>query len=352
MEIRIITIHSIHNFGSVLQAYALQKFLLNSGYSVEVIDYRPTYLDQGRKKWRTYLGRLLNLRSYFKRKKKFNDFIGNNIKTTPKCFFHFNELYQLDRSSIVFIAGGDQLWNDYHFSGQDESFKLTFVNKGTKMAFGTSMGRDNYSKPEIDNLINKVKDFKFIGLREKSSVQFLIESKYKNIKHVVDPVLLLDIKEYENILIEPKLSKKYVVVYLVKKSKLLDQIIKYIRDNFDYEIVHICGFVKKCDNDHFEKHSGPQEILGYIKNAEMIISGSYHATLFSIYFNKQFVSLLPHENTNARIIELLKMIGLFHRIIRHTDDLSKISQIINYATANSIIKNFIDDSKSDLLSNL
>ena len=75
MKCSIATIHHIHNFGSVFQAYALQQFLEDSGYDTELIDYRPAYYDAGKKKLRTFLGKLLNARAYLVRKHKFENFI-------------------------------------------------------------------------------------------------------------------------------------------------------------------------------------------------------------------------------------------------------------------------------------
>lgn len=348
MKVYIITIHSIHNFGSVLQAYSLQKFLLDNGYNVKIIDYRPAYFNSGRNRFKTFLGKFLNYSAFIKRRKKFNSFISKFMVLTEKCYKEINELKSLNGLADVFIAGGDQLWNNYHFCGRDPAFKLQFAAKGVKIAFGTSMGRDQYSSDEISELISSVHDFKFIGLRERSSVELLKSGGYINVEHVNDPVLLIEKGIFESIAIKPNINK-YALIYLVDKSPLLDAIVDYISDNLDLKIVHVCGFRKKCRCDYFLKDSGPEEILGLLIHADFIISASFHATLFSILFNKNFVSLLPHENTNARITELLDLVGLKSRIITNEKNLGVISKPINFEETNKVVEYFCKKSKKTLL---
>jgi hypothetical protein len=347
MKVKIITIHSIHNFGSVFQASALQQFLTNEGYDVEIIDYRPRYLDSGRNSLKTYVGRLLNYGAYISRKKKFDTFISNYMALTDDEYKNFDELKSLDNTADVFITGGDQLWNDYHFSGRDAAFKLTFVSEGEKVAFGTSMGRDNYTDDEINALLPSIHDYKFVGLREKSSVDFLKNCGLEKVEHVMDPVMLLDKSFFEKAAIKPKIEK-YALLYLVDKTPQLDEVVDYITKNLGLKIVHVCGFRKKCRCDYFIKDSGPEEILGLLINAEFVISASFHATLFSVFFNKNFVSLLPNENTNARISEFLDLVGLKQRIVTNDKHLEVISKPVNYERVNIVVKEFSENSKSTL----
>jgi len=132
VKIKIITIHCIHNFGSVFQASALQRFLIDNGYDVEIIDYHPAYFTSGRNKIRTYIGRLMNYGAYNRRKRKFDRFKLQHMELTNTNYKEFEELKHNDNAADIFIAGGDQLWNDYHFSGRDPAFKLAFITKGKK----------------------------------------------------------------------------------------------------------------------------------------------------------------------------------------------------------------------------
>ena len=105
-------------------------------------------------------------------------------------------------------------------------------------------------------------------------------------------------------------------VYLVTPSPLLEEAIGYLSGRLGLKVVLCSGFSKKCRCDVFLKDLGPDEILSYIVNASFVLSGSFHATVFSILFGKRFATLLPDEKTNERIEDLLSCSGLPDRIIR------------------------------------
>lgn len=345
MNVHIITIHHIHNFGSVFQAYCLQKYLQDLGYNVDIIDYRPSYYNSGRNKLKSLIGKLLNLKSFINRKRKYDTFIKNNDVLSRKTFFNMEQLQaEYKHSNDLFIAGGDQLWNSFHPCGKDDAYKLLFTNSSHKMAIGTSLGRNNQSTKELNELSKKIELFESIFLREKSTVDTL--SKYIKIpcKHVIDPVGLLNVDELKKMAIKPHGLKPYAVMYLADSGELLDKSIECLSKEMGLKIVHICGFRKKCCCDIFEKDTGPQELLGYILDADFVISASFHATMFSIIFNKPFATLLPNIQTNERIEGLLKYFGLENRIIKNLEDLGQLKEVIDFAPVNAKLEQFRSES--------
>ncbi len=349
MKCSIITIHHIHNFGSIFQAYSLQQFLQQAGYEVELIDYRPAYYDRGRSPLKTFVGRVMNLSPYLTRKKKFEKFLLRRDKLSDKRFTTLEELTAYyEESGNVFIAGGDQLWNNYHPCGNDDAYKLTFTN-GKKIAYGTSMGRDNFSDSELRALADKVQEFEDIMLREQSTVAQLGNYTDIPVRHVIDPVGLLDVEEFEKLAVKPAISEPYAVMYLADSGELLDEAVELLSKKLGLKIVHICGFRKKCYCDYFEKDSGPEEILGYIRHADFVLSASFHATMFSVLFNKQFATLLPGTQTNARINDILRYVGLEDRIIKSKEELLNLEKTIDYAKVNPIVDGFREQSKKALL---
>ncbi|NME63971.1 polysaccharide pyruvyl transferase family protein [Clostridium cadaveris] len=351
MNLYIITLHSIHNFGSIFQALALQEYLKKQNFDVKIIDYRPEYNLIGKNKLMTGLGKILNYKSYKRKFDKFNDFIEQNIILTPRIVSYLElEKHFLDKKG-VFITGGDQLWNPYHYCGNDKAFRLTFTDCN-KVAFGTSLGKSEFTVEEVSNLLPDLKEYKNIGVRELSSVDLLKKNGLNNIEHVCDPVLLLD-KEYYRNLIGPRIIKeKYVLVYLADKSELLDHCLDYVKTKYKLKVIHACGFRKKFNYDYIIKDEGPTDILNLLINAEYVISASFHATLFSLMFNKKFISLLPNKNTNARIIELLRFVGLENRIIKEEKDIDIISQDISFKDSNIILDNLVRSSKEFLMNSI
>ena len=349
MNCSIITIHHIHNFGSVLQAYALYRFLKDNGYNVQTIDYRPPYYDSGKNSLKTHLGKLLNLRAYHTRKKKFERFIREYNRLTERSFASLEALasaYKNDRD--LFIAGGDQLWNNYHPCGNDDAYKLTFT-QGKKLAYGTSMGRDNFEESELAALGKKVDDFSHVMLREAITVPMLAPYTKANVSHVIDPVGLLNPEHFKQIAKKPDIKESYAVMYLSDAGEVLDAAIEHLSQKMGLKIVHICGFRKKCYCDLFEKSAGPEEILGYILYADFVLSASFHATMFSLLFNKEFATLLPGAKTNARIEDVLKNVGLAHRILHTVDDLGELDRTIDFTEANHRIAALRERSAQMLL---
>ena len=350
---KIITIHHIHNFGSVFQAWALKEYLVKLGHEVEIIDYRPSYYEKGRNLFKTIVSKIVFALPYLKRKKKFDRFIVSRSNLTDRVFKSREELVEYYRESCnLFIAGGDQLWNDYHPCGNDDCYKLNFVDTNLKIAYGTSMGRNDYSESELKKLSEEVSSFASIMLREQSTVELL--SGYTNVpvSHVIDPVGLIDLSAYEDVLVKPEITEPYAVMYLADSSDLLDRAVSVLSKKLGLKIVHICGFKKKCYCDILEKDIGPEEILGYIKFADFVISASFHATMFSLLFNKQFATLLPGEKTNARIEDLLEKVKLSERIIKNSDDISVIEKTINFDKSNDIIARFAEESRALLASSI
>ena len=353
MKCSIATIHHIHNFGSVFQAYALLQFLEDNGYDAELIDYRPAYYDAGKKKIRTLAGKLLNVRAYLSRKRKFENFIKTYDKLSARRFKTFEDLVAYDGDADrVLIAGGDQLWNNYHPCGRDDAYKLTFAGQGKKIAYGTSMGRDNFADQELATLAGKVQDFEAIMLRERSGVTQLSRHGITNACHVIDPVGLLDVDVFRKMAKKPDIKEPYAVMYLADFSPLLDKAIEKLSREMGLKIVHICGFKKKCYCDVFAKDVGPEEILGYILYADFVLSASFHATMFSLMFNKPFATLLPGTKTNARIEDILSYVGLSNRILRTVEDVAQLARTIDYDPVNAIMNQFRLESQQKLLNAL
>lgn len=350
MKLNILTIHHIHNFGSVFQAYGLQRFLQEEGYDTKVIDYRPAYYNAGRNKLKTLAGKALNLGPYLTRKRKFEKFIASHMNLSKKKACTQGDLKdQFEDCDEVFIAGGDQLWNNYHPCGNDDVYKLAFARRGRKLAYGTSMGRDNFTEEELEDLAAKTGDFQCIMLREKSTVGMLQAHTAVPVCHVIDPVGLLAPEAFDALALKPAIKEPYAVMYLADSGPLLDKAISMLSQKMGLKIVHICGFRKKCYCDSFEKDVGPEEILGYIRHADFVLSASFHATMFSLLFGKQFATLLPDTHTNARIQDLLNFVGLSERIIRDEQSVTCLDYKIDYAPVNEKLCRFREYSRKCLL---
>ena len=348
LKIRIITIHDIPNFGSVFQGYALCRYLISQGYTdTEIIDYSPKYYNKNN--IRSLIGKLLNYKAYKSRAKKFRCFIEKYLPLTKKHFTKISQLERFDFSADVYIAGGDQLWNVYHDSGRDDAYKLTWVKAGKKISYATSMGQTGFTQNELEQLAEKILDFSAISVREKSSTQMLSKVGVRSVQ-CVDPVFLLDPSEYKKF-IKPINQPRYLLVYLVTPSELLESCISYLSKKHGLKVILCSGFSKKCTCNQFLKDLGPDEILSYIYHADIVLSSSFHATAFSLIFKKQFFTILPDEHTNERIVDLLRMVEMPNRIIMDEVGPGNILRMFDISSLDNYCK-LIEFSKKYLKGNL
>lgn len=350
MKIYIITIHCIHNFGSVFQSYGLVKYLNDQGYDAKIIDYRPAYYRKGRNQIRKYASIVLNPVAYFKQYKRYLSFIKENLPVSAKVYYTIEDLAELKSEDAIFIAGGDQIWNSFHPCGKDDAYKLTFASGKFKLSYGTSMGRNSFTELELEELRSKIEDFQSIGLREQTTVPMLQPYSKCEVYHAADPVLLLEKEDYMQFIgQEPLIKEPYLLMYLANSSSLLDKVIEYMAQKKGLKVVHVCGFSKKCRCDFFLKSTGPTDLLNLIYYSYFVVSASFHATLFSILLHKQFCTLLPEAGTNTRIEDALSFFHLDDRIIRDEDDLKVLGSEIEFSNTDSIKENLVKNSKDKLI---
>lgn len=353
MMINIITLHSIYNPGSVLQAYGLQKFLQNEGYNVKIIDYRPFYSTIGKNKIKGFLRKILFYKNELKLKNKYEEFIKKKLILTDRQYHCLRELEAKPPKADIYISGSDQLWNMDYDCGKDDAYYLSFVKEGIKISYATSIGKKHISEKEANNIIKKIKNYKMLSVREESNSVFLTKKLNKKVQWVCDPVLLLSLKEYKDLIKEQEIKKiedKYVVIYLSSESDILNKIIEDIKGKTDYKIILLGGNRTRCKCDIHIKDIGPYEFLSLLYNSEIVISSSFHATVFSHIFHKKFGVILPNHN-GERIESLLNLSNLTDHIINE-NNISNIYNEINFKEVDEKLNVFINSSKHYLLSTI
>lgn len=352
MKIKIITLHCPMNCGSVLQGFALCRFLQNKygDTNVELIDYVPKYMETEGRAFRSFIRKMVFFFPYNKRKKNFNDFIDSNCNLTEKKYFSYKELEIAPPKADVYITGSDQLWNPCFPCGKDKAYYLDFINNSYKIAYATSLGNDLYSNDELTMIANNAKDYRFISLREKCSVDQMHKIGMKDVEWVCDPTLLLSRSYYDKLAIDYSWIGKYVAVYLVDRSPLLDKILSLFKKN-GYKIVGVGGYLKKYDCDIHLMDAGPAEFLGLIRDSSFVVATSFHATVFSLIFEKKF-AIIPPKINPARIEQLLDFINEKNRIITDVSQLEDTLNPIPYKQVNEKLSVFIEKSKSILINEI
>lgn len=372
MKIGIISIHSAHNFGSVLQAYALQEKIKKLGNKVQIINYRPNYIDAEYKlfsieyykkhkgiknKILRLIFRILTIKSRIKKYQKFENFIKENMDTT-KVFSSYKELINYNFDFDVVICGSDQIWNTKITKGIDKTYFLDFINKNIlKVAYAPSIGNNKIDKKYIKEFKNKINSFDFLSVREKSTSDFLKKYTNKKINSVLDPTLLLEKKEWDRFIKKSsiKLPNKYVLVYMLEYNNKFKDIVLKISNYLNITVISI-NKRKYFNKEKLFSNIGPEDFLKLFKNAEMIITNSFHGTAFSIIFEKR-ICIIPNENSGMRLIDLSNKLGFEKNVITNEKELilPKITKEPNYKKINDNIKKqkeisekFINDVMSSI----
>ena len=352
MKIGIISIHALrNNFGSVLQSYALYRFLKEHGHKVMIINYMPQYFRTAAGLWgkiKLLLTNLCFFYPYIKRKKRFDEFILSSSMT--KEYMDFDELKSNPPQADCYIAGSDQLWNPTFPCGRDDAFYLSFTDSCNKMAYSTSIGTASLCDSDYDRIVKKISGFKYVSVREKLSCEKLIQHGRTDTRHVCDPVFLLTQEQYRA-LYAFKPREKYIFVYAVEKDEKLEKVVNILADKFKCEVITVGGFRRK-SRGYFPRWIGPKEFLGFLDNAEFVVVSSFHGTAFSLIFEKQFVVVPPRQNS-LRLESILDIAGLQDRMVLDSVEIDDILQrSINYNIVTRRLTKHIEDSKEFLLTSL
>lgn len=339
-RIAIVTWYYSNNFGTVLQAFSLQKYLAQKGYNVCIVD--QFVLRYGLKPIiKNTIGSLgllsLAKNILHKKDKRLQAFFHDEIKL--RYVFNKSQLKSLLKETDVFISGSDQIWNPY-YEKFSTFFMLDFAIDKKKIAYATSVGADNFETKDKERIRELLKDYRHIGVREDSAVSFLNNFIGRtDVRQVLDPTFLLKSEDWENIMSKAdfgidRLPPRYMLCYLVGDN------LKYKEQVFDvakaYGIKDII-IVPSIENPNFSIEGalilncmGPREFVGLIRQAEVVCTDSFHATALSINMSKDFVEFKRFSDNsvssqNSRIYSILSHYGLMKKMYdeKHREWLGK-----------------------------
>jgi len=358
-KIGLVTTHYAINYGAVLQAYALYKAINKINGRCEVIDYTPQNKSIGRKivykfdsiKSSIYSFLLfINLKYRINKKnkvKKFDNFLNKNFHFSDSKFQSKKDLENnLDQYDIL-VCGSDQIWNLNLFN--DETMFLKFENnsKAKKyIAYAPSIA----AKMTIDQLktIGKnIEHFSYLSLRESIGIKELLPFTNKTIKHVLDPIFLLEKKHWKEMSQSAPINGPYILLYTIGGAgKYMKKSVDLIRKKLGYKLVYInLAPFDKFRSDLLLSDVSPEQFVSLIENSNFVITSSFHGTAFSAHFDKEFYCY-PFENRSSRHESLLKKIGLEDRILKDDNFIEKCSTIkkIDYSKINVLKKRNIEES--------
>ena len=309
-KIGILTFHNAHNYGAVLQAYALKTKLNRMGYKAKILNYQNPYIARLYRKgihidfWKRDIlpsrwgkvfhevgENLYGLKEWKNQWTSFEKFIGEKLLDGQEKKLTLNDLAK--ERCDVYILGSDQIWARELTHGFDPAYFGQFAPGCKKISYAASVPNGSIPEAEQAYFEQALKSLAHISVREEKLARVVEKLTGKEVTTVVDPTLLLERADYEDLLYEePLVKEKYIFAYFVVEDELLGKCAEMIFD------------------------AGPREFLTYIRDAEMIFTNSFHGTVFSILFQKKFYSVYKE---NGRISNLLAFLNLEERHITAED---------------------------------
>lgn len=348
MKIDVITRHAITNYGSLLQAIATQAIIEELGHKCEIIDYvridesyreHEKTLLKNKKKWNknpfiriAYLAlrqpeSILAGRKFEKQRIKY-------LKLSRR-YSSREALRNNPPQADVYMTGSDQVWGPTEDGSYDDSYCLSFVKCGKKISYAASFGRTDMT-PEIQKYFKKhLSTYNHISVREDSAVKMLQDFGIDS-EQVLDPTLLYG-EEFWNKYTTDVTSKKYILVYQLHNDKKLGKYAAKVAKERGVELIRISSSFHQIGRPgKFVWCPSISEFLGYVKNAELMITDSFHGTAFAINFNTPFVEVLPNNKTGTRNMSILALTSLEDRIFSDYN-VDVANKLIDFSCANQIL---------------
>lgn len=328
-RIGIITMHRINNYGSVLQAFALQYIIEKMGFDVQLIDYNYPNIFQytrgvalPKNDWKAKVIKSMSwLHPYNRYDYKFQDFRNRYFKLSP-YYKDFDVIHQKAISYDLYITGSDQVWNP-KFTKGDTTFLLDFAEKNAnKISYASSFSCTQLGKEYEATYSELLAQYQAISVREWGGVELVKRLTGQQAVITVDPTLLLDDNAWKTVVSKRcRYSKNYILLYVLSYSfnpvPYIYDLALYLSRKLNLQIV-VLGkhpYLSKYKNVESILDAGPLEFLQLIENAVCVVTSSFHGTAFSVNYKKPVYAVVNDKNDDDRISSFLSDLSLDESII-------------------------------------
>lgn len=345
MKIGILTQPLVNNYGGLLQAWALQQTFSNLGHQAIIVDRHSI-----RRKdliWLRRIASILKTKLYIllgreKRRINLSEDQTNHIRKNIIPFIESRYLgvspqiytnkalrqYVESENFDAFVVGSDQVWRPC-YSPSIGNYFLDFLSpesSGKRIAYAASFGVDywEYTESQTKKLSELAKRFDLITVRESSGVKLVKDYLNSVATHVLDPTMLLEKEDYLSLIDEPTVglhnSDGKLFCYVLDQNAKLQNIIKRVEKEANIK-AYYCNAqrnaITKEDIEHLDECIFPpvEQWLKSFWDAEMVVTDSFHGTVFSIIFNKPFWVVANEGRGAARFTSLLRLFGLEDRLV-------------------------------------
>lgn len=353
----IVTWITYTNFGTYLQAYALQQYIKSLGYKNKILDDASCIHTEI--SWKYEVKKMLwsftpayhvYVRNRTKAIAMYEQFKSKYIDLEK----HISDRYYLNSYYDCFICGSDQIWSPLFLKNPHADFYYASFASKKKIAYAPSIGVSAIPEELKFRYVQLIADFKSLSVREPQGQKNLQELTGNKVPIVVDPTLLLQKEDWEKLLPVQRDVDKYVLAYFLTPNYMY---INYVQKYAETHGLKLKIFFTDKSYCHLSAElitAGPLEFLKYIRNAKFVFTDSFHGSIFASIFNVQFVTFKRFKNgnsinQNSRVENLLNMMGISEHLIdeNQIENISNLSPI-NFEAVKLSLKPFIEVSKQYL----
>lgn len=370
-KIGILTFHASHNCGSMMQAYAMQNLLLELGYENEIIDFQ----NKGQRDMYAVIHKKLTVKNllrnfvtmlHFKKISKqwddYEKFMFKNFILSSKKYYETVDLETIDRYYSKCICGADQIWNITIPDSDDGYFLPKKYKNMKKIAYAPSFGSKNIKKysDNPDKYKKFLENFDSLSIRENNGKKWINELTGKDVPVVLDPTLMIKKDMYDKISESANINEKYIFYYAPSYSRKLDKFVKKISKKYKLKVVvwNASEYYLKSEfiNGYkLPKKFNPGVYYDLIKNAELVVTTSFHGTIFSTICKKKFWVLKNGGmyGDDDRVITLINQLKIADRLIEpNFDDNFDYFNDVNYSEYDVNLKKLQKQSLNYLINSL
>lgn len=355
-KVEILTIHFGINHGSVLQCYALSRTLQELGCEAEVIDYVPARYKVWNNVKIKYPQKSLPWKLAFllassvirlPQKAIFRRYLKGHLNLSRR----FSEPLELANQCPVadlYLVGSDQVWNSTYNGSEDKSYLLGFVPQGaTKASYAASIGKGELTEEEGADIARGVQSFAGVSVREEKAAGQLAEHGVEA-RVDLDPVFLFGREKWCELASTKVRREPYVLVYVIAQG--YEGMVRQAREIADWlgtrlyvlSVKPIC--IPGVDRNFL--FATPSDFLALFRDADFVVSNSFHGTAFSIIFRKRFLTYATRYN--SRIENILKYTGLEDRLVTERFGEKTLREDIDFSYPSEAIANGVESARAYL----
>lgn len=357
MKVGMITFYAADNYGTCLQAFALQRAIEHMGYDVKIIQYyrdnsmrvsKYSIIERIKALINAYPGLSilyypLARKAAAEKKRKFKLFREEYLLFSSLKYTSYEELLNADAKYDAFVCGSDMIWSDI---GQNRDvYFLKFAEKYKRISYAPSLTGVSLKKDiQYDYLKEAIEGISYLSFREESGVAYAKWATDRDAFLAPDPTLLLVSKEWKELFnVQVYTGRKYILCYLFEG--IPDTLLKKVKNlaekgKFDIRFIPMQGKEYWWENRKGSITYGPKEFVELFANASFIITNSYHGLMFSLIFKKPFIVVHRHaecewKSFETRMSDMLDVFDQKHRFLNPQADITKELLELDYTRINS-----------------